>query len=116
MGECEIQLREHYHINENDSLIIVKSEKKSDKVLDKNIDFNVYKPYIEILKFFHRSQLNLSLCDENSFNLLIPFKLNIEIQQLYEQIKKLGYNMFDINDPFYQYICIIFILYFTIFC
>lgn len=28
LGECEIQLREHYHINENDSLIIVKSEKK----------------------------------------------------------------------------------------
>ena len=98
LGECEIQLREHYHINENDSLIIVKSEKKSDKVLDKNIDFNVYEPY-------NRSQLNLSLCDENSFNLLIPFELNIEIQQLYEQIKKLGYNMFDINEPFYQDIC-----------
>ena len=79
-------------------MIIVKSEKKSDKVLDKNIDFNVYEPY-------NRSQLNLSLCDENSFNLLIPFELNIEIQQLYEQIKKLGYNMFDIKDPFYQDIC-----------
>ena len=98
LGECENTLRKHYHINESDSLIIVKSEQKSDKAQNKNIDFNVYEPY-------NRTKLNLSLCDEQPINVLIPLELNEETKQLYEQIKESGYNMFDINDPFYQDIC-----------
>ena len=32
-------------------------------------------------------------------------ELSIETKQLYDQMKNSGYNMFDINDPFYQDIC-----------
>ena len=33
-------------------------------------------------------------------------ELNEENKKIYEQMKELGYDMFNINDPFYQDICI----------
>ena len=74
MGECEIQLREHYHINENDSLIIVKSEKKSDKVLDKNI-YSVEFHYLKCS------------CSESSNNesKLFERKVKLESKKMYER-------------------------------
>ena len=98
LGECENILKRAYHINENDSLIIVKSEQKSGKASDKNVIIDVYEPY-------NKTQLNLSLYDDNPINILIPMELDKETKQLYEQMKESGYNMFDINDPFYQDIC-----------
>ena len=98
LGECENILKRAYHINENDSLIIVKKKKKSGKASDKNVIIDVYEPY-------NKTQLNLSLCDDNPINILIPMELDEETKQLYEQMKESGYIMFDINDPFYQDIC-----------
>ena len=63
LGECETKLRDTYHINENDSLIFIKNEKKSNKASDKNIDFDVYEPYNKTL--FNKSlksELSLSFC------------------------------------------------------
>ena len=97
-GECEFILRKVYHINENDSLIIIKSEYKSDKASDKNIKYSIYEPY-------NRTQLNLSLCYNYPINLLIPLELDEETKNLYEQINEEGYNMFNQNDPFYQDVC-----------
>ena len=98
LGECETILRNVYHINENDSLIFVKSEIKSDKASEKNVQFEVYEPY-------NKTKLNLSLCDETPINILIPMELSEETKQLYEQMKESGYDMFDINSEFYQDIC-----------
>ena len=48
LGECETILKAKYNINENDSLIFIKNEIKSDKVSEKNIKFDVYNPLIKI--------------------------------------------------------------------
>ena len=56
----------------------------------------------------NKTQLNLALCDKYPINLLIPLELNDEMKQQYEQLKKSGYNILDINDDFYQDICISF--------
>ena len=50
-------------------------------------------------------KLNLSLCDEAQVKIYIPVELNQETEQIYEQMKESGYDMFDINDSFYQDIC-----------
>ena len=98
LGECETKLREAYHIKENDSLIFIKNEKKSDKAFNKKVDFDVYEPY-------NKTKLNLSICDGTPINIIIPVELSEETKELYEKMKESGYDMFDINDPFYQDIC-----------
>ena len=98
LGDCETILKEKYNINENDSLIFIKNEIKSDKVSEKNIKFDVYNPY-------NKDKLNLSFCDDTPINIYIPMELSHETKQIYEQMKNSGYDMFNINDPFYQDIC-----------
>ena len=99
LNGCEQVLREKYNINENDSLIILIHEKKINKVSEKNITFEVFEP-------FNRTKLNLSLCIGIDINIYIKTELNGETIKTYQKLRDLGYNMFNINDPFYQDICI----------
>ena len=98
LGECETILKQHYHINENDSLIFVKSECKANKASEKKVNYEVYEPY-------NKTKLNLSFCEDTPINLYIPMELSRGNKQIYQQLKDSGHDMFDINDPFYQDIC-----------
>ena len=53
-----------------------------------------------------QNKLNLSICDDTSINIYVPMELSKDTKQLYERMKKSGYDMFNINDPFYHDICI----------
>ena len=98
LGKCEEKLRQEYHINEIDSLIFIKNEIPSNKPSKKNFTFEVYEPY-------SKTKLNLSLCDDILINIYVPMELSKDTRQLYDKIKESGYDMFNINDPFYQDIC-----------
>ena len=98
LGLCETLLKKENHINENDSLIFIKSEIKSNKASEKNVKFDVYNPY-------NKEKLNLSLCEEIPVNIYFPMELSKGTKQIFEQMKNSGYDMFNINDPFYQDIC-----------
>ena len=101
LGPCEVILRKEYHINDNDSLIFIKNENSAKRPSEKNVNFEVYEPY-------SKTKLNLSICDDSPISIYLPMELSENTKQLYEQTKELGYNMFDLNDPFYQDICITF--------
>ena len=79
-------------------MIFIKQEKISSKASEKNIIFDVYEPY-------NKTKLNLSLCDGISINIFVPMELSEENRKIYEKMKESGYDMFNINDPFYQDIC-----------
>ena len=98
LGECESILKSEYKLNDNDTLIYLKQEKLSDKSSEKDIDIEVFEPY-------NKTKLNLSLCSQTNINIYVKLELSPEIQNLNEELQKLGYNMFDINDPFYTDIC-----------
>ena len=98
LGECETILRMENHINDEDPLIFLKNEISSNKPSEKNVNFEVYEPY-------NKTKLNSSICDETQINIYVPMELSKETKQLYENIKEYGYDMFNINDPFYQDIC-----------
>ena len=98
LGECETILKTKYHINENDSLIFIKSETITDKASKRTVNYEVYEPY-------NKTKLNLSVCDGTPINVYIPVELSAENKQIYEKMKESGYDMFNINDPFYQDIC-----------
>ena len=98
LGECETILKKTYHVHENDSLIFIKSETITDKASQRTIDYEVYEPY-------NKTKLNLSVCDGTPINVYVPMELSQGNKQIYEKMKDSGYDMFNINDPFYQDIC-----------
>ena len=98
LGECENLLKEHYHINKNLSLLIFKLEKIGNKTSERSLQYEVYEPE-------HKTKLNLSICDKVNIEIYIPVILSDNIQHLYDELSDLGYDLFDINSPFYQDIC-----------
>ena len=98
LAQCEILLKKENNINENDSLIFIKSEIKTKKVSEKNIKYDVYNPY-------NKEKLNISICEQVPVNIYFPMELSEGTKEMYEQMKNSGYDMFNINDPFYQDIC-----------
>ena len=98
LGQCENILKEHYHIDLNDSLIIVKFEKITNISTERTLQYEVYEPY-------NKTKLNLSICDNTTIDIYIPLVLSEELQNLYYQLKEKGYDLFDINGQFYQDIC-----------
>ena len=98
LGECESILKESYHLNDTDNLIILKKETLSDKSSEKDIQFEVFEPY-------SLKKLNLSLCLSTSINIYVKLELSSETEALNEELQKLGFNMFDINNRFYTDMC-----------
>ena len=100
LGECEDKLREEYHIDKSDSLIIIKYENISNdlKASEKNIQYDVFEPY-------NKTKLNLSICENTNVNILVKMTLSQDTKKAYDKMKEQGYDMFNINDKFYQDIC-----------
>ena len=55
-----------------------------DKISKKDIKFEVYEPY-------NKTKLNLSICENVTFNTYIPLVLSKEKKNIYEHMKDLGY-------------------------
>ena len=96
--ECEALLKKEYNINENDSLIFIKKEKSLSKANERNIQYECFEPY-------NKTKLNMSICSKVNINIYVPIELSDETKNLAQQLKDLGYNMFDRNDKFYNDIC-----------
>ena len=98
LGECENLLKNHYKINKNVSLLILKFEKISNITTERLLQYEVYEPN-------NKTKLNLSICDTITIDIYIPIVLSEKIQNLYNELQNLGYDLFDINSPFYNDIC-----------
>ena len=95
---CETLLRNKYHISENVSLIYFKMESISNNAYERNIQYEIYEP-------FNKTKLDLSICQNVSIDIYIPIELSEKTQRLYDSLKQSGYDLFNINDPFYLQIC-----------
>ena len=98
LGYCEDILKEHYHLNKNTSLLIIKFEKLTNISSERSLQYEVFEPY-------NKTKLNLSICKNITIDIYIPIVLTEKMQNLYEKLNNLGYDLFDINSPFYQDIC-----------
>ena len=78
-------------------LILLKLEKETELVYEKSIQFEIYNPN-DVTK-----KLDLEEC--KTFNVYIPVTVDEKSEKLYNSLKKEKYNLFDINDPFYNDIC-----------
>ena len=99
LGECNNLLKQKYfQNNKNVSLIILKFENTINYSSEKNIKFEIYEP-------FNKTKLDLSICQNKSIDIYIPTQLNDKTQKLIEKLEKLGYDIFNINSPFYTDFC-----------
>ena len=98
LGDCEKILKNHYHINENVSLIIIKFEKVTNISSERALQYEVYEP-------FNKTKLDLSICNNETINIYVPVVLSQEIQNLYNELKEMGYDLFNESSAFYQDIC-----------
>ena len=98
LGECEQKLKEHYHINSEQPLIILTYEKVTNKPSDKFIQYEVYNP----ITF---QKLELSYCENTEISMYIPINLPEETINFYKDMMDQGYDPFNINDKFYREIC-----------
>ena len=98
IDQCEEILRHSYNLSENISLIFLKSENLNSIPSERNVQYEIYES-------LNKTKLNLSLCEGTDIHLYAPIELDNHTQQLYEHLQNSGYDLFNINDKFYQDIC-----------
>ena len=99
LKECTKKLNKENEREEDADLIILKYEnEKQINVNQKSIQYEIYNPE-------NNNKLDLSVCGDTKIDIYIPIQLSEEAQQLYEDLKSQGYNLFDKNDIFYTDIC-----------
>ena len=98
LGKFEDVLREKNNLNENVTFLILKYEKMSNISSERNLQFEIYESV-------NKTRLNLSVCQDIPIDIYVPLTLSEDLQNLYNELKDLGYDLFDINSEFYQDIC-----------
>ena len=99
LKECTKKLNKEIGREEDADLIILKYENENQvDVNKKSIQYEIYNPE-------NNNKLDLSVCSDTKIDIYIPVQLSEETQQLFEDLKSQGYNLFDKNDKFYTDIC-----------
>ena len=98
LGNCETILKNYYHIDQNDSLIILTFEKVTNVSTERAMLYEVFEPY-------NKTKLNLSICDNTTISIFVPVVLSEKFKNLYNQAKESGYDIFDRRGAFYNDMC-----------
>jgi hypothetical protein len=101
LGECEQILKKQYNLTEEDSLIIIKTDLKSEDLSLTYVQYEIYHPYT-------LRMLNLDCCENIKIVINSPVVLSEETVSLYNSLLESGYNLFDSNDSFYNDVCTIY--------
>ena len=98
LGQCEDILKHKYNISKNDSLIILKTDIKSEDLSSTHVQYELYNPYTF-------QPLSLDVCSNIKIAINVPVKLDDTTVTLYNSLSESGYNLFDSEDDFYNDIC-----------
>ena len=93
LTECENILKEHYHIDPDLNLIILKYFKE-----DQTFQYELYSPITH-------EKLNLSLCENIKTEVFVSLEMDEKTEEIYNNLKEQGYDPLDLNDKFYREIC-----------
>ena len=102
LNECEDILKSNYLIPNDIPLIILKIETTNNHSDYMEVFYEVYNP------LNLSEKLDLNLCQNNIIEIRVPIQMKQYQLDLINTVKDLKYNIFDLNDPFYNDICSIF--------
>ena len=100
LGECENLLKIENNIPLEDSLIIFKTDIKTEDFSATYVAYEIFNPYT-------LQKLNLTVCQnaQKSISISIPIQLNDNVESLANSLNDFGYDLFNENDSFYNDIC-----------
>ena len=102
LNECEDILRKEYSVPEDKPFIILKIETTNNNTNYMNSYYEIHNPYN------FSEKLNLDICQNKTIEIRAPIQMKKYHLDLINTVKNLGYNIFDLNDPFYTDICTVF--------
>ena len=94
-GECEGKLKSVYHI---DYILIMQIDIFLSNSTNIILKYEVYNPYT-------LEKIDLSICNNMTINIYLPYSISNEDLKLYIKLKELGYDLFNPNDSFYHDFC-----------
>ena len=98
LGVCEDIIKENKQLSDNDELIMIKIDIKSDDLKSTYVQYEIYNPIDSAL-------IPLEICKDIQIVISTPIKLNDKTDYLFNNLKDSGYNLFNISDKFYNDIC-----------
>ena len=98
LGECENILKKQYNISKTDSLLVIKTDIKSEDLSSTYVQYEIYHPITKI-------KLELKYCNEVKIIVNVPVNLDDSTISLYDSLSESGYNLFNSSDSFYNDIC-----------
>ena len=98
LGECEDILKNNSGLSENEDLIIYKVDIKNKDLSQTYVQYEIYDP--KTLNI-----ISLDACKDIPIFINVPVNLNENTRSIYSSLNQYGYNLFDLNDKFYNDIC-----------
>ena len=98
LGECENILNNNSNLTDEDDLIIYKIDIKNEDLSITYVQYEIYNPKT-------LQMISLDSCKDTSIIVNIPVNLDENTQTIYDNLIKSGYNLFDLEDDFYNDIC-----------
>ena len=77
---------------------MIKTDIKNEDNTKTYVVYELYNPYSLV-------QLDLNECLDDLIIINTPVSLNNDVEIIYDDLNKSGYNLFDLNDSFYNDIC-----------
>ena len=98
LGECENILKNNSNLTDDDDLIIFKIDIKNEDLSMTYVQYEIYNPQTSQI-------MSLDVCEDVSITVNVPVNLDESTQSIYNRLSKSGYNLFDLEDDFYNDIC-----------
>ena len=98
LGICAEILKKQEGLSEENDLIIIKIDIKS---ADLSKTFVIY----EIINPITLNIINVEACQNIPIDINAPVTLDEDTKNIYYSLSQSGYNLFNLNDPFYNDIC-----------
>ena len=98
LGKCEEKIKNSRNLTEEDHLIVYKIDIKNEDLSTTYVQYEIYDP-----KTY--DYINLEICEGIFINIYAPVTLEENTEILFKSMSDSGYNLFNLNDSFYNDIC-----------
>ena len=98
LGDCEKLLKQQEELSDNDNLIVLKTDIKSEDLSSTYVQYEIYNP-ITLKK------VSMDICKDIPISVSVPVSLDESTKSVFDSLSQSGYNLFDLNDSFYNDIC-----------
>ena len=98
LGLCEDIIKTKNGLTDDDELVMLKIDIKSDDLKSTYVQYEIYNP-------INNSLISLDVCGNIQIVISTPVKLIGKTVYLFNSLKDSGYNLFNISDKFYTDFC-----------